>query len=82
MGSRVGKQQKSKGPLGIEFKMVKAMKDRGAVAKSSMKSFNSIIMKFSKIDATFEKVRSTFKQFGMYAAVLLSSLSSEWSPSM
>ena len=64
MGSRVGKQQKCKGPSGIEYKMVKAMKDRGAAAKSSIKSFNSIIMKFSKIDATFEKVRFTFKRFG------------------
>lgn len=63
MGSKVGKQKKLNGPSPIELRMVNAMRERGAAGKSSIKAFNSIIMKFPKIDATFEKVRVTFRRF-------------------
>lgn len=43
--------------------MVTAMKERGASGKSPLKSFNSIIMKFPKIDKTFEAVRGSFRKF-------------------
>lgn len=67
MGSRVAKQQKLTSASSIEMRMVNAMRERGAAGKSSIKAFNSIIMKFPKIDATFEKVRVTFRRFGMSA---------------
>lgn len=39
------------------------MKERGANRKKSLKTFNSIIMMFPKIDKTFEGVRATFQRF-------------------
>ncbi|MCO5558615.1 hypothetical protein L7F22_012201 [Adiantum nelumboides] len=61
--SRSVKQPKLNTPSSIEARMVNAMRERGAAGKSSIKAFNSIIMKFPKIDACFEKVRVTFRKF-------------------
>lgn len=63
MGLIFGKQGKGRGLSKIEKKMVNAMKERAASGKSSLKSFNSIIMKFPKIDKTFEDVRDSFRTF-------------------
>ena len=64
MGSMLGKHRKNVGLSKLEKKMINAMKQRGATRKSSLKSFNSIIMKFATIDKTFEDVRDTFRKFG------------------
>lgn len=61
MGLTFGKHSKSHGLSKIEKRIVSGMKERGASGKSSLKSFNSIIMQFSKFDRTFEAVRGTFK---------------------
>eukprot|EP00250_Pteridium_aquilinum_P016531 c23144_g4_i1 orf=206-1027(-) len=63
MGVIIGKLSKGHGLSKIEKKMVNAMKERGACGKSSLKTFNSIIMMFPKIDKTFEAVRDTFRRF-------------------
>ncbi|KAI5069351.1 hypothetical protein GOP47_0015652 [Adiantum capillus-veneris] len=63
MVSRSVKQPKLNTPSSIEARMVNAMRERGAAGKSPIKAFNSIIMKFPKIDACFEKVRVTFRKF-------------------
>ena len=47
----------------LEAKTVEAMKRR-AVAGTSMKSFNSIILKFPKIDESLRNCKVIFKQFG------------------
>ncbi|XP_010063214.2 probable calcium-binding protein CML21 [Eucalyptus grandis] len=46
----------------LEAKMVEAMQRR-ASGGSKMKSFNSIILKFPKIDKSFRKCKSIFEQF-------------------
>ncbi|KAI4307791.1 hypothetical protein L6164_030935 [Bauhinia variegata] len=46
----------------IEAKMVQAMQRRASQG-SSMKSFNTIILKFPKIDESFRKCKSIFEQF-------------------
>ena len=66
MGSVLGKQGKSRELSTLEKKMVNAMKERRASGKTSLKSFNSIIMKFATIDKTFEDVRDSFRKFGTY----------------
>ena len=66
MGSMLGKHRKNVGLSKLEKKMVNAMKERRASGKSSLKSFNSIIMKFATIDKTFEDVRESFRKFGTY----------------
>lgn len=63
MGVIFGKQSKGRGMSQIERKMVNAMKEKGARGNSSVRTFNSIIMMFPKIDKTFEAVRDTFKRF-------------------
>jgi hypothetical protein len=47
----------------LEKKMVEAMKQR-ALKGTSMKSFNSVIMKFPKIDENLRNCRTIFQQFG------------------
>lgn len=49
----------------LEAKMVEAMQMR-ASGGSTMKSFNSIILKFPKIDKSFRKCKSIFEQFGKH----------------
>jgi hypothetical protein len=66
MGSILGKQEKNHELSMLEKKMVKAMKERRASGRSSLKSFNSIIMKFATIDKTFEDLRDSFRKFGTY----------------
>lgn len=46
----------------LEAKMVEAMQRRECQG-CSMKSFNTIILKFPKIDESFRKCRATFEQF-------------------
>ncbi|MQL78344.1 hypothetical protein Taro_010755 [Colocasia esculenta] len=46
----------------LETKMVEAMQQR-ALAGSTMRSFNSIILKFPKIDENFRKCKTVFEQF-------------------
>ncbi|CAL5023396.1 unnamed protein product [Urochloa decumbens] len=47
----------------LERKMVEAMQQR-ALKGTSVKSFNSVIMKFPKIDESLRNCRSIFQQFG------------------
>ncbi|XP_047334921.1 probable calcium-binding protein CML21 [Impatiens glandulifera] len=46
----------------LEAKMVEVMQGRASKG-SSLKSFNSIILKFPKIDTSFRKCKDIFKQF-------------------
>ncbi|KAF5943888.1 hypothetical protein HYC85_017965 [Camellia sinensis] len=46
----------------LEAKMVEAMQRRASEG-SSMKSFNSIILKFPKIDESLRKCKAIFEQF-------------------
>lgn len=48
----------------IEAKMVEAMQRRASEG-TAMKSFNSIILKFPKIDESFRNCKAIFQQFGM-----------------
>lgn len=50
----------------LECKIIEAVQRR-EVQGSSMKSFNSIILKFPKIDESFRKCRTTFNEFGKYS---------------
>jgi calcium-binding protein CML len=47
----------------LETKMVEAMQQRAAHG-TSVKSFNTIIMKFPKIDESLRKCKTIFEQFG------------------
>ena len=47
----------------VEAKVVEAMRRRETHG-SSIKSFNSIILKFPKIDESFRNCKATFEQFG------------------
>jgi calcium-binding protein CML len=47
----------------LEKKMVEAMQQR-ALKGTSVKSFNSVIMKFPKIDESLRNCRTIFQQFG------------------
>ncbi|CAA0841142.1 Probable calcium-binding protein CML21 [Striga hermonthica] len=65
MGSVVGKdgphtslEPKSK----LDAKIIEALR-RGEVKGSSIKSFNTIILKFPKIDESFRKCKTTFEEF-------------------
>ncbi|GAB2284821.1 Probable calcium-binding protein cml21 [Dionaea muscipula] len=66
MGGALGKDESPrKGWLPetkLEAKMVEAMKRR-ASAGTPMMSFNSIILKFPKIDDSFRKFKATFQEF-------------------
>ncbi|KAH9311907.1 hypothetical protein KI387_026942, partial [Taxus chinensis] len=55
--------RKTTAPSTIEQKMVDALRKRAASGGSSLKSFNSVIMRFHKIDESFEKVRDVFRKF-------------------
>ncbi|KAG5550910.1 hypothetical protein RHGRI_009369 [Rhododendron griersonianum] len=65
MGGSFGKGDASKACITetkLETKMVEAMQRRASKG-SSMKSFNSIILKFPKIDESLRKCKDIFKQF-------------------
>lgn len=47
----------------LEAKIIEAVQRR-EVQGSTMTAFNSIILKFPKIDESFRKCRSTFEEFG------------------
>jgi calcium-binding protein CML len=49
----------------LEAKMVDAMQQRASHG-TSLKSFDSIIMKFPKIDESFRKCKTIFEQFGEF----------------
>lgn len=50
----------------LEAKMVDAMKRRASEG-SAMKSFNSIILKFPKIDESLRNCKAIFEQFGGFS---------------
>lgn len=65
MGGMIGKADAVKHATQVsklEAEMVNAMQRRAAEG-SSMKSFNSLILKFPKIDENLRKCRSIFQQF-------------------
>lgn len=49
----------------IEAKIIEAVQKR-EVQGSSITAFNSIILKFPKIDESFRKCISTFEEFGKF----------------
>lgn len=50
----------------IERRMVQAMAERAQKANVSLKTFNTFILKFPKIDASFEAVREVFSKAGLH----------------
>lgn len=68
MGGSLGKKESSKNYSSeskLDAKMVETMRRRAAQG-SSMKSFNTIILKFPKIDESFKKCKTIFEQFGKF----------------
>lgn len=65
MGATLGRSNSLSGVLEskLDAKMVEAMQRR-ALEGTNVKSFNSVIMKFPKIDNNFRKCKSIFEQFG------------------
>lgn len=51
----------------LEAKMVEAMQERASKG-TVMKSFNTIILKFPKIDQSFRKCKAIFEEFGMISS--------------
>ncbi|XXG80193.1 hypothetical protein AAC387_Pa09g1121 [Persea americana] len=65
MGSALGKDDDSKPYVPeskLEAKMIEAMRRRASEG-SAMKSFNSLILKFPKIDENLRKCKTIFEQF-------------------
>ncbi|KAL7103285.1 hypothetical protein ACP275_08G170300 [Erythranthe tilingii] len=65
MGGVVAKDESSKSSLQetkLESKIIEAVQRR-ELKGSSMKSFNSIILKFPKIDESFRKCKTTFNEY-------------------
>lgn len=69
MGGAIGKGESPKASwipeTKLEAKMVEAMQRRESQG-SSVKSFNTIILKFPKIDESFRKCKAIFEQFGRF----------------
>lgn len=66
MGGVLGKShslRRSGSESKLDAKMVEAMQRR-ALNGTSVKSFDSIILKFPKIDESLRKCKSIFEQFG------------------
>jgi calcium-binding protein CML len=66
MGAVLGRQdthKRSSHGSKLEAKMVDAMQQR-ALHGTSLKSFDSIVMKFPRIDESFRKCKTIFEQFG------------------
>lgn len=59
MGGALGTSKVSK----LETKMVETMQKR-ALQGTKMKSFNSVILKFPKIDESLRKCKTIFEEFG------------------
>lgn len=58
--------QEQKGQLTkIERRMIQAMAERAQIANVVLKTFNTFILKFPKIDASFEAVREVFNKAGL-----------------
>ncbi|KAL0328608.1 UNVERIFIED_CONTAM: putative calcium-binding protein CML21 [Sesamum calycinum] len=71
MGGVVGRDESRKALMQetkLEAKIIEAVRKREAQG-SSMKSFNSIILKFPKIDESFRKCKTTFEEFGKYSSI-------------
>ena len=68
MGGVVGKSESPKKvctqETKLEAKIVDSMKRR-ATQGSAMKSFNSVILKFPKIDQSLRKCKTAFELFGV-----------------
>lgn len=64
MGGVIGKGECHR-ETKLEAKIMEAMQRREAVG-CTIKSFNSIILKFPKIDESFRKCKATFQDFGKY----------------
>lgn len=72
MGGAVAKQNLPKALMPekkLETKIVEAMKQRESKG-TSIKSFNSIILKFPKIDMSLRKCKATFQQFGEWNSLM------------
>lgn len=54
----------------IERRMVQAMAERAQKVNVTLKTFNTFILKFPKIDASFEAVREVFNKAGLETATL------------
>lgn len=67
MGGALGKDDSGSKPYvpesKLEAKMIEAMQRRASEG-SHMKSFNSLILKFPKIDENLRKCKAIFEQFG------------------
>jgi len=66
MGGKTSKFQifwRTAAPSKLEQKMVEAMRKKAISGGSTLKSFNSIIMRFPKIDESFENARNVFQKF-------------------
>lgn len=66
MGGAVAKENLPKALIPetqLEAKIVEAMQYRESEG-TSLKSFNSIVLKFPKIDSSLQKCKATFQQFG------------------
>jgi len=64
MGGALGKVELPTPETKLEAKMVEAMQKRASKG-TSVRSFNTIILKFPKIDASFRKCKAIFEEFGM-----------------
>jgi calcium-binding protein CML len=77
MGGAMGKGESPKkfwvAETKLEAKMVEAMQRRECQG-CSMKSFNTIILKFPKIDESFRKCRAIFEQFGRFLLQIYASV--------
>lgn len=77
MGATLGKSDSPKKgwmpETKLEAKMVEAMQRRESHG-SSVKSFNTIILKFPKIDESLRKCKAIFEQFGRFPLPIYSFL--------
>ncbi|CAM6081941.1 unnamed protein product [Calypogeia fissa] len=63
MGAKSSTHGKAAESSKITKRMVEAMAERAKRGQSTIKTFNSIILKFPKIDEAFEAVKTVFKKF-------------------
>lgn len=54
----------------LEARVVEAMQKRASKG-TSMRSFDSIVLKFPKIDESFRNCKTTFEQFGTCSLLLM-----------
>ena len=83
MGNAIGKGESAKKgwipETKLEAKMVEAMQRRESQG-SSVKSFNTIILKFPKIDESFRKCKAIFEQFGRFLLQIYGFVKLEFCP--